>query len=94
MLEDIQDEEYQTQSHTLKLQNEKVQLKKNFETVNNMTRYCLMAVSGIFTFLYIVAMYFTYWDDAKGWDRMFSNVRKEYSKNKKVNNSSSKTRID
>ena len=68
-------------------------MKKNFESVNTMTRYCLMIVSAIFTFLYFTALYFTYWDDDKGWDRMFSNTRKEYSKNKKVNHSN-KTRLD
>lgn len=72
MVADIHDETYTTPLMTLKQRNQKSTVKRN-EEVNHVLWWVAAVVIGILTFLYILGLYFTYFDDPKEFERTFRN---------------------
>jgi hypothetical protein len=73
MVHDIHDNQYMTPLHALKGMKLPDHPEKKKKDIHEIMWWILVVISGILTFLYIVGLYFTYFDDPAEFERTFSN---------------------
>ena len=77
MVQDIHDEAYRSPLAFLQKKKEESPGKKAKE-VNDILWYVSFVISSCFAFFYTVALYFTYFEDPKSFDKTFSNNQRQF----------------
>ena len=72
MIEDIHNEQYQSPLKSLRDAKKKSQKERNLD-VSSVLWWIAFSVSGLMTFVYCIALFFTYFDNPKEFEKTFSN---------------------
>jgi len=76
MLSDIHDAKYVSPLHTLEPYKSSSRRRSKDQEVHSVIWWVLFVLACILGFMYLIGMYFTYFDDPKEFYRQFSNQRR------------------
>ena len=76
MIQDIHDEDYTSPLETLK-DKKKENTEKRSREVNDILWFVAFILSCCFAFFYMIAIYFTYFENPKDFEKTFSNNQRQ-----------------